>query len=95
MRAKTEEMLQASVTENGAASVEWPLLNPDWFGSRRRVFDGNSASKPQAMVSHLSRSYRTMPLKPEQSPPSGPLGSTLSENGFRIDHPSDGLVAQR
>ena len=26
---------KASVTANRAISVEWPLLNPDWLGSRR------------------------------------------------------------
>ena len=27
--------LRASVTENSAVSVEWPLLKPDWLLSRR------------------------------------------------------------
>lgn len=42
MRAETEASLRVSVTENRAASVEWPLVEPEWFGSRRRVCDDSS-----------------------------------------------------
>ena len=40
-RISTEDLavaldsFKASVTANKAVSVEWRLLNPDWFGSRR------------------------------------------------------------
>ncbi len=36
--------LRASVTENRAVSVEWPLLKPDWLLSRRLFCARNKES---------------------------------------------------
>jgi len=44
-RIRTEDLavalasFKASVTANRAVSVEWPLLNPDWFGSHFSGFE--------------------------------------------------------
>jgi len=48
-RISTEDLavalasFKASVTANRAVSAEWPLLNPDWFGSRRLFCERYSA----------------------------------------------------